>query len=227
MTLPQENRPPLDQRVLDRLVDGELTATQRRDLLLRLEAEPDGWRRCALAFLEAQCWREAFGEGRQSAASEIAPGSRTTLLDSKRSSRASVRREVPSRSLVAVAASLLAFGLGLAAGAVGRNTPAHSGSGAVAPESRRPGDDRGTAAVASNVGPEDQTPWTGMDPALPSDWSEGQPSSLPKYVRQRWERQGYQVVQERRIAPMALKDGSLVAVPVDEVKVHYVGHHAY
>src|SRR5690606_26200494 len=32
-----------------------------RELLSRLEAEPDGWRRCALAFLQAQAWREALG----------------------------------------------------------------------------------------------------------------------------------------------------------------------
>jgi len=48
---------PDDVRMLDRLVDGELNETERRKLLLRLEHSPDGWRRCALAFLEAQAWR--------------------------------------------------------------------------------------------------------------------------------------------------------------------------
>ncbi|HKI16702.1 MAG TPA: hypothetical protein VKA15_02430, partial [Isosphaeraceae bacterium] len=28
--------------------------------LSRLEHEPDGWKRCTLAFLEAQCWRDSF-----------------------------------------------------------------------------------------------------------------------------------------------------------------------
>jgi hypothetical protein len=44
----------------DRLVDGELDERQRRELLAGLENEPGGWRRCALAFLESQCWKEAF-----------------------------------------------------------------------------------------------------------------------------------------------------------------------
>jgi len=48
---------PDDIRMLDRLVDGELNESERRTLLLRLEHSPDGWRRCALAFLEAQSWR--------------------------------------------------------------------------------------------------------------------------------------------------------------------------
>lgn len=46
-----------DQRLLDRLVDGELGETERRELLLRLDRAPDGWRQCALTFLEAQSWR--------------------------------------------------------------------------------------------------------------------------------------------------------------------------
>jgi len=50
----------LDRR-LDRLVDGELPADQYRALLAALDEQPDGWRRCALAFLEAQAWRRDVG----------------------------------------------------------------------------------------------------------------------------------------------------------------------
>ena len=49
-----------DDKLLDRLVDGELLDVEYRRLLKVLESHPDGWRRCALAFLEAQAWgREA------------------------------------------------------------------------------------------------------------------------------------------------------------------------
>lgn len=41
---------------LDRLVDGELSAEQREQFLITLEQQ-DGWRDCALAFLENQSWR--------------------------------------------------------------------------------------------------------------------------------------------------------------------------
>jgi anti-sigma factor RsiW len=51
---------PNDDARFDRLVDGELSETERGELLARLDDEPNGWRRCALAFLEAQCWKESF-----------------------------------------------------------------------------------------------------------------------------------------------------------------------
>jgi hypothetical protein len=51
MNLPMNHKPlnPAEDRLLDRLVDGELGEVERRELLLRLESEPGGWRRCALA----------------------------------------------------------------------------------------------------------------------------------------------------------------------------------
>lgn len=50
-----------DDRELDRLVDGELDEDRRRELLVQLETQPDGWRRCALAFLESQALVAALG----------------------------------------------------------------------------------------------------------------------------------------------------------------------
>ena len=50
------------QRQVDLLVDGEMDEADRRALLLQLEHEPDGWRRCAMAFLEAQCWKAELGK---------------------------------------------------------------------------------------------------------------------------------------------------------------------
>jgi hypothetical protein len=55
-----------DDRLLERLVDGELNDAEYRALLAELEHRPDGWRRCALAFLEDQAWgREARSARRQ------------------------------------------------------------------------------------------------------------------------------------------------------------------
>src|ERR1017187_1735563 len=59
------------ERQFDLLVDGELSEADRRALLLQLEHEPDGWRRCALAFLEAQCWKAELGQMAESAAPEF------------------------------------------------------------------------------------------------------------------------------------------------------------
>src|SRR5439155_5244460 len=51
---------PLDNDFIDRIVDGALTPGQLRAAIDRLDHEPDGWKRCAVAFLEAQCWGEAL-----------------------------------------------------------------------------------------------------------------------------------------------------------------------
>ena len=50
----------LDDPRFDRLVDGELSEPERRELLAGLDSEPGGWRRCALAFLESQCWKQSL-----------------------------------------------------------------------------------------------------------------------------------------------------------------------
>jgi hypothetical protein len=50
---------PLDD-VIDLIVDGSLQPGELRRALAQLEREADGWKRCTLAFLEAQCWRDAF-----------------------------------------------------------------------------------------------------------------------------------------------------------------------
>lgn len=45
------------------LVDGELGEERRSQVLRSLDTESDGWKRCAVAFLEAQLWREALALG--------------------------------------------------------------------------------------------------------------------------------------------------------------------
>ena len=63
MSIFDENiHPATPEQQVDLLVDGELSEADRRALLLQLEHEPDGWRRCALAFLEAQCWKTELGQ---------------------------------------------------------------------------------------------------------------------------------------------------------------------
>jgi hypothetical protein len=51
---------PLNDDLIDRIVDGALTPAQLRAAIDCLDREPDGWKRCTLAFLEAQCWRDSF-----------------------------------------------------------------------------------------------------------------------------------------------------------------------
>src|SRR5205814_739732 len=65
-----ENKPLNEDILLDRLVDGELSGNERRQLLESFDKRPEGWRRCALAFLEAQSWREEMGQVARGIASQ-------------------------------------------------------------------------------------------------------------------------------------------------------------
>ena len=51
---------PVDLALFDRIVDGGMTTEELRIAIRALECEPDGWKRCATAFLEAQVLRESF-----------------------------------------------------------------------------------------------------------------------------------------------------------------------
>jgi hypothetical protein len=50
----------LDDGLIDRIDDGDQTPAELRAAVDRLDRQPDGWKRCTLAYVEAQCWREAF-----------------------------------------------------------------------------------------------------------------------------------------------------------------------
>lgn len=117
------------RHLLDLLVDNELSETERRELLARCEAQPDGWRACALAFLEAQDWSTTFGEPRatelaaptqpvsnpQPPNSEIAERQRPPLITGVKPSppRRYWNLSSAAGGLAMAASLLLAFGLGL------------------------------------------------------------------------------------------------------------------
>lgn len=120
MNLPDEQR---DAMLIDRLVDGELSGDERRHLLASLEAQPDGWRRCALAFVEAQTWRGAMGSLLRENAAPVEQKSLPIVVENSSSAEESSSRSESPRSHLAtwfaVAASVvLAFGLGRQSGAM-------------------------------------------------------------------------------------------------------------
>jgi hypothetical protein len=62
---------PLDDRFIDRIVDGAMSPVELQAAIDCLDREPEGWKRCGLAFLEAQCWRESFRAMGQPAALSV------------------------------------------------------------------------------------------------------------------------------------------------------------
>ena len=46
-------------------------------------------------------------------------------------------------------------------------------------------------------------------------------------VAREWERRGYQIEKEPQVVSMTTKDGRKVAVPVDAVRVRFIGDRIY
>jgi anti-sigma factor RsiW len=201
---------PVDDRRIDRLVDGELPDEERRALLLRLENEPDGWRRCAIAFLEAQSWRDAAGSLASPLPETICPA-----VEKCRSVTTS-RRWQRAANLTALATGLaVAFLLGWAVhGRPDANTPRTS----VTQVENLP------AAIDA-----------GAHPPVPTDLAAAEsrtseldktPAELDSLVRY-WELRGYRAERQRRLVSIELNDGRKVEVPVQEVRLQYVGGRTY
>jgi hypothetical protein len=238
----------------DRLVDGELSESQRTEMLKSLDQEPDGWRHCALAFLEAQCWRKELGGLRQSMPADEAPLS-SAVAPSPRPSR---RRSSPfgfAGTLTAMAATFLLFlgagvlwqhsgnSLGNFFGAAGSNQIASNKDGrSTAPSGAQ-------TAVAQNDSQSKNASapwqWVRLSPAgsanpgesvrvpalernrMDQQWLQSLPSPIPENMVQALERSGYQVQRQQELMPMPLKDGRQLVVPVDKVQLQYVGNPTY
>jgi hypothetical protein len=253
-----------DDTQFDRLVDDELNERERRELLGQLDDEPGGWRRCALAFLEAQCWRQALGEmpnlrdslsaPLQSAAKDAGENLARRVETPRRAlwlARAKVLSAMAASFLVALWAGTLAQqawvgqprGLGVggdpvlvadnAGGFQPLMTPVDSQTNLV----RTP---RGSGLrpnpwhVVTVSAPSDgQDPRSSIEvPAIERDnideqWQRSVPPAIPDNVLQALARTGHQIEQQREFLPVPLQDGRQLVVPVDRVKLNYVGNGPY
>lgn len=226
---------PQDSQLLDLLVDGELPNTERQALLAHLEHEPDGWRRCALAFLEAQTWQDEFRAILSSPKVQkdaLAPTSAHPLKSK------SWLTGVRGTCLAMAASFLLAFWLGT-------SWRGPSNAGLVAPENERlttslPAEGPTVVApslpgVASSHSTPNRVNLVVDDgPARPASRVElpvievadprglqllHQPGPLPDELRRVLEQLGNQVRVERQLVPFEMQDGRRGIVPVDAVEV--------
>jgi hypothetical protein len=246
MTDPDQ-KSPITDAFLDRIVDGDLSPAELRGVIERLEREPDGWKRCALAFLEAQCWRESF-RVENPRAPAIANGSADVL---SRSLYRSIRPTVGWRR-VAMAAGLAAisFALGWRIHP-DRSTPRETSALSVpstanpSPQSEDVTSDDLAVAPDGNWGderPPGPTPPVitvgrlrlgGSEsergvpilagPGIDEEWVRNQPPPITEHQQAILEQQGFQVDRHRRLITATLADGRRVTVPVDQVQVRYTG----
>lgn len=214
---------PVTQHELDRLVDGELSPPEYRQLLTRIQQSPDGWRRCALAFLEAQAlrdelpWAMRMGSGVPVEAASIAQAT----------GWAASRRRV-FQMLALAACVLVAFGLGRLGGFGGSlQTPA--------PPAPAP------TIIATNPTPQPTAPqpvprpqfvyvnqWdgrSGSEVPIPVDTTKTFDPSEPwqanwglsAYELQRLQGEGHRLETQNHLIPVSLDSGERVVVPMQEI----------
>ena len=239
-------RPLDDDQRFDLLVDGELSEPQRHELLGGLDDEPGGWRRCALAFLEAQAWKRDLGAALHEPAK---PSTGSRPLQRSRSIGY-------GGTLLAVAAS---FVVALFLGSWLRSAwhapaPSPPSSHSPAEFARDTGQPQGPAVppdrqqtMVADASPEPEAPagkvWMVeladaegdsepiRVPAVERDrindeWLQSFPAAIPPEIVDVWRRHGHRVRQRRQLLPFRLQDGRQLIVPVDEVDIHYVGRPA-
>jgi hypothetical protein len=232
---------PMNQRLLDRLVDGELDATGRRALLNVLDDQPGGWRQCALAFLEAQAWRNDLRGAVRGSLSVTAPATSTIA---RPRSRAVLLRQAG----LIVAALIVAFGAGWlirpgdgrrqldpgrASPPVARHVPYEptTPQAPIAdiekpdPEERSEARQVGTLTLEVEDHGQQRTLQVPVidGPKIDRRWLLEHPPALRTSVVQALERRGYTVEAHRQLVTVNLKDGRKLILPVDEVDVRFAG----
>jgi hypothetical protein len=241
---------PLNDDLIDQIVDGSLTPTQLRGAIDLLDREPDGWKRCALAFLEDHCWRESLrlvGEPKSTSfTAELTSFTPSNVHPSR------IRRPWLARA-VAVSAVAASFALGwLGHQARSRplpdetiaarsresvtkpqassqaESPAMSADDAPGPKHLATVNPREqvTTVARLRVGSADSTNALPIlaGPGINTEWLKNQPPPVSQYGQAVLQQHGYQVDQRRRLISATLADGRRVTVPIDQVQIRYTGN---
>jgi hypothetical protein len=206
--------PSNDDSRFDRLVDGELSEVERRELLAGLDNEPGGWRRCALAFLESQCWKESF-RSMQKTECKTPPVSQPSVVAAGSARSARLARLRTAMAMAACFMTALLIGSLLPRGRfspitgpvdttnqIAAVTPGAPGSGGMAPSqsgksesipSRRSeglagsgsvGGRAGESVPGSSRGASQQGPWQMVTLQTPAD-ERGEPAAMQLPARER------------------------------------------
>jgi hypothetical protein len=183
---------------IDRLVDGSLPEAERRALLLQLEAEPDGWRRCALAFLEAHMWREAFVPLTAEAPAPVSISKTAKPW----------RRALSTAGLAACIAAAFLLGWAVKPAVTHSPVPEMAQVGQPAPVTSAPPATETKVAI-------DQPPVADSR------------SAVIDSVLKVFEREGFSADRHTTHVTMKLRDGRALDVPAQEITLRYTGDRTY
>jgi hypothetical protein len=239
MTVETNDAGALDARLFDRLADGELDDDGRRALLSRLDEIPGGWRRCALAFLEAQAWRSEL---------RLTAGRSDTAVLHPAISRVERSRGARARrATLLVLALVAAFSCGWLTRPDGAAVHNDQSAGDLKAVVQRDADGvKPPDEAASNSSFASREPPPGIrlaglltfqidesgqsrevrvpvleGPGIDSRWLLDQPATIRASIVKELQRRGHKVEAHRQLLTVDLKDGRKVLLPVDQVDVRF------
>ena len=190
------------QRLIDRLVDGEMLPADQHALLLRLDQEPNGWRQCALTFLESQAWNQSLRPLRK----------RTTDSPTLVVPNLTHKTWLPWKQLAMAASILLAFALGKSWNAVEVRPPNVSVAN--------------SKNIATPVASATTTEATTREIPANREYHQEPLTPLDALVK-RWEKQGFHADRKTRLATVQTQNGDELKIPMEEVRFHYIGDRTY
>jgi hypothetical protein len=209
-------------RRFERLVDGELSREEYAALLNSLDQDPDGWRQCALAFLESQALAEEFGSVRRT-------------LDRPPPSPLEKQPTLATRDwqrplyLLAIAASFLAA---LSAGLVaprffptGEQEPSITGN--FQPPSRHEVLKVGDVRLVMDGG-DGQPIDAGRVPVYEAGQNldellQADQQAISPLLMEVFQRNGFEIQHQPQYVPAPLEDGRQLVVPLDGYQLTPIG----
>jgi hypothetical protein len=229
-----------DDAQFDRLVDGELSPSEYESLVASLDDEPGGWRRCALAFLEAQALGRELGAIRLTGQlHEPAAAPAPAAIVARQPASAAYWKMFLAMSAVFLVAFILGATLpGLwpsrrSDGSTSRHVlagPEQVQPGPLTPEGlmRTVGHARlvidGPGGAQSQAG---DVPIVEMPAGASDEWLTRHEPVLPVGLINELQRRGHRVERVQQYVPVSLEDGREGVIPVESYQITPVSRRAY
>ncbi len=191
----------MNNQLLQRLVDGELSSDERANVIRRLDQHPDDWRRVALEFLHQQLLNQAIGDD---VADHLSASQQTSQQIGAIESKSILPRRLKHywvNPIATVAILLLMVSLGYSLAQLANRSTAEDSSVAVQvdAESKLSLAD----ALAKCVTP------------------------VPDSFRREMLTAGYFLVEDQQLTEVKLPTGDTIEMPIRQFDIHYIGEAAF
>lgn len=232
----------ITQDELDRLWGGDLSQDETALLLAKLDSSDDGWRRCALALLEANSWRRAF----EGVAGQEQMDDHTAVATVR---APAARSRAMSRWAMIAGALVVAFVGGLSAGRmptakqsrppehIAESAPPVSGNqqppSSDAPDTGMPdaavppGRIVGTVCVEDDAEVVSTAPIVQAGSGLDERMLAANRREVPSLLKRQFETRGWRIESDRQLIHVQLEDGQEMTIPIDSMHYRFVGRKIY